>query len=210
MFMNVRSLNTIIFSYLTEYHRKTDDLVIEADIELLFFGIKIKVRQKIIFHLFFYCYFLLHKANHVGLINHKLRLGYFIAMNYLLFHLYYVLIRLLFIDSFGRFMNQTQLMGLITYQECLKVRKYFKISNNFIDTKTGYFKCSLASVDCEHSYCFLVITTKIKHTFLFRIFQFIYNLMMRIFDYFCLAQTLVVKIYFVTGDNTYKRKRYYF
>jgi len=94
-------------------------------------------------------------------------------------------------------------MRLINNQECLKVRKYFKVGNNFIDTEIGYFKSSLASVYCEHSDSFLVIATKIKCTFLFRIFQFIDNLMMRIFNYFGLGQTLVVKIYFVTCNNAY-------
>lgn len=37
MFVNVRSLDTVVLSYLAEYHRKTDELIIETDIELIFF-----------------------------------------------------------------------------------------------------------------------------------------------------------------------------
>ena len=43
MFVDIRSLDTVVFSYLTEYHRKTDELIIETDIELIFFWIKVKV-----------------------------------------------------------------------------------------------------------------------------------------------------------------------
>ena len=70
MFVDIRSLDTVVFSYLTEYHRKTDELIIETDIELIFFWIKVKVG------------------------------------------------------------------------------KYFKISDDFVDSVIEYFKCSLASVDC--------------------------------------------------------------
>jgi len=104
MFLYVRSLDAVVFSYLAKYHRKTDELVVETYIKLIFFGIKVEVGQEIVLHLFFYSYLLLHKADHIGLIYHELRLGYFIALNYFLFHLYNMFIRLLLVNCFGRFM----------------------------------------------------------------------------------------------------------
>ena len=88
-------------------------------------------------------------------------------MYYFLFHFYNVLIRLLLIYSLGWLVNQSQLMSLITNQECFKVRKYFEISDNFVYSVIGYFECSFASVDREHSNCFLVIAAEIKGVFLF-------------------------------------------
>jgi hypothetical protein len=107
MLVYIRSLNAIIFSYLTKDNRKTNNLVIETDIKFIFLWIEVVIRQEIELHLFLNCYFLLVKANHISLVDHKLRFRDFIAMYYFLFHLYNVLVRLLLIYSFSWLVDQT-------------------------------------------------------------------------------------------------------
>jgi len=49
-------------------------------------------------------------------------------------------IRLLLINIFGWFMNQTNLIILICNNNCIEKRKNFKIIDYFVDLKIPYFE----------------------------------------------------------------------
>jgi len=70
--VNVGGLDAVVLPQLAEQHGEADEVVVEADVELIFFGVEVEVGQEVELHFFLNRDLLLLQSDHIRLEHHEL------------------------------------------------------------------------------------------------------------------------------------------
>jgi len=159
--------------------------------------------------LLFNSHFLLVEGNHIGLVDHEVRLPNFVAVNVLPFNLHDVLVRLLFEAVPRRLMEEAQSVLLIADKDGIEMREHFEINDGFADGFAPYFEGFSVAIDLEEGNRLLELSRKVESILLLTISQVLYYLVMTKFHYLLLPQLLVVECDLVSCDHADQRKRNY-
>lgn len=133
--LDVGCIQAVIFADLSVDKRKRDDLVVDREVKFILPTVEVKTMKEVVLDLLLDRYLLKGEVQHVGLEDYELAFRCLLYAEELVLHFYDVCKAMGLVGVFGWFVDEPELMRVITHQNGIKVGKHLKICYDLIDGK---------------------------------------------------------------------------
>jgi hypothetical protein len=138
MFLQIRCLNAVIFSYFTGEEGKRYDLVVDRNVELFFLFIVVVVGEEGVLDVPLNRYLLLRHHYQVGLEHTELVLRYLPQRQVLVLGLHDVAVAQLLVNHSGGFVHQFQVVVFVCNHNSVEIGENLKRCDGFACWKSPY------------------------------------------------------------------------